>query len=243
MPRRKRREGKKYRFVLIAVIACSVPILLVLLLLPRNKGERLEHEAPPFAHSLTDQEASRYFQREIIPILHSGASDPIPNIREIMRSLEALVREGKVEVGIASTYRGDSLAATHTAPDGRMLWITFSGPRLLDYQSVLRPSDFRDQVILAICHETLHLQYDPVFTEGLYRHKLGKQSMDRLRLKGETLVWGLTVQRVIRPMLRAKRSVPPEEAEVSQVFEKFGDNPKDPDWTQWVKDHRFAASR
>ena len=247
---KSRKKGFNALEILGIVLVSILLILLVIsLILPKHENKTGVNQSggikvPQSHYNVTNSEATTFYKQNVLPIIRDAHNDPIPEIKEIMSLLDEFVKERKVEIGIASTYKETALASTYQAQNNNSeLWITFSGPLLMDHYEVFRPSAFRDLVIFAICHETLHVLNDPVFVNELYKIETDSITMDKDRLNGEVLVWGLTVQKIIRPMLREGRYIGPEEIEASQLLEKLGDDSNDPKWIQWIKDNRFTPTK
>ncbi|MEI6040397.1 MAG: hypothetical protein WCP93_03555 [Candidatus Berkelbacteria bacterium] len=236
------KKRKNINFSLFVLLALVVFVFILLVNAPKKNASQIPDI--PFTHkTITNNEASRFLEKQILPIIKSDYNNQIPSIKIIIQQLEKMEKTKKIEIGIATTYRGDSLAATYPVPINNMIWLTFSAPRLMDYQNNMDKRVFNNLVTITTCHEALHLMNDPIFTQKLYKKHLSVEKMDQYRLNGEAMIWGLTIEKVINPLLaKNKLTIRPQETEAAQIYGRFGNDYKNPDWVNWIKNNRFQTN-
>jgi len=179
---------------------------------------------------MTENEAADYLAKVINPILESGANDTleIAGLRSRILQFLRMVNAGDL-LFVAQTAPSPQpelhvLARTEIVPSAATRLILFL-PDIKKWQGELAAEEFRYGVLLLFAHEMIHVEVADHYPEN------SEESV----AKEEAVVWGKTVLEIIRPLLLARKPVPPNHVLLSEALKTFQDQPTNPGWIQMFK--------
>jgi hypothetical protein len=248
-----KKQSKQWNVYTLIMVVLFISITICLLSPERSKSRNqvspavahqpsLVHQAAaPFTHhQVSSDDASEFYKNQIIPILVESKHDSIPGVKALMNKLLDMVKAKKVVLRLSGYPSGASLAYTKPPKVGNVFEIVIIVPRLMDYRDFLNQEDFRDLVLTTFCHETVHLLYDPFFTQKLYENTSTKDEKNKIRLNGESIVCAITCEKVLIPMLQSSRKLPLAEIDTVNEYIKTGRNYKNPVWIEYIRRERFT---
>jgi hypothetical protein len=179
---------------------------------------------------MTVREASDYLAKVINPILESGAHETleIAGLRSRILQFLQMVNAGDL-LYIARTTPSPQpelhvLAKTEITPTSAARLILFL-PDIRKWQGELAAEEFHYGVLLLFAHEMIHVEVGDQYPENT----------DESVAKEEAAVWGKTVLEIIRPLLLARKPVPPNHILLSEALKTFQDQPTNSGWIQIFK--------
>lgn len=172
-------------------------------------------------------------ERTIDYMLQAARNDQTREVRNLYLQLFDMLESRKAGLCVLQTTTDCAFAYTSWDNERQMPVINFPA-QIWNKKLTNASRSTVDELICLVAHEILHLVYTPPVPN--FRTGSLKQDYKRY-VDGETLVWGLTVEQVVRPMIRDGRYVTEQGLRAENALRRTGNNKEAPAWKEYVWGH------
>lgn len=196
---------------------------------PQLRDYQSTTPSPRRVVSMNELDRRVYFRAAILDQLGQAINDPSehPLVRERLAWLERATSDGSVILDLVITSPpGHETAIAFSAVKDGQRYIGLSAPQLLQYELELKPAAFRDLIVFAVVHETMH--------ETSFLARVSPPSRVE-RVREEAHVYARMVP-IVRAWYAADRHPGSGQWKIAKYFrEVCGDDPQHPAWLALIE--------